>query len=73
MFLEKVALENKCLQGIILSSRIAHLASKSRSARDVKQYENNSISQVYHPPIAPHFHLPLQSLSLSKKDADKLG
>ena len=55
---------------IILKKRTAHLASYTLFTRDVDQYKNTSLSQLYQPPITPFshntYHLLLSSCEFCK-------
>ena len=50
MFLTKKIQDQKNMPQIILKERTAHLASYTFFTRDVDQYKNTSLSQLYHPP-----------------------
>ena len=53
LFLTKKIQDQKNMPQIILKERTAHLASYTFFTRDVDQYKNTSLSQLYQPPRTP--------------------
>ena len=50
LFLTEKIQDHKNMLQIILKERTAHLASYTFFTRDVDQYKNTSLSQLYQPP-----------------------